>query len=326
MSKLAIVGSNGYVGTNLRMGLEGLHKLVPFSHSSSIDYEGEDSRQISHYSLSSLIKFSDSFDAIIFLLESKNSNDRKFIKKYLLELLKSTHKSKIIIFSTVSVFGKIKSRYVEFKLGIEKIAISHPNAIILRPGVIFGGIPGGLYKTFLGFKNKKFLLLPSGDSVTGYVDIKNILQRVQDILLLKEREKVQTLIDIPLSFSDAVRFFGFRGYILVVPAQLILLVFSPFISLMKYFPVSIQSILTLSSISLPALLQSNVQNKSIFRRILLTQFIRLNSSIDLKFAIRGFIRELENNNSLIQYLNLSISQRYIFLKRLSEIYNLSLQK
>lgn len=58
------------------------------------------------YSLSSLMQFTNSFDAIIFLLESKNSNDRKFIKRYLLELLKSTHNVKVIIFSSVSVFGK----------------------------------------------------------------------------------------------------------------------------------------------------------------------------------------------------------------------------
>lgn len=204
--------------------------------------------------------------------------------------------------------------------------MSHQNAIILRPGVIFGGIPGGLYKTFLGFKTKKFLLLPSGDSVTGYVDIKNIIQRVQDILLLKEKDKVQTLIDMPLSLSDAVRFFGFRGYILGIPAQFTLLVFAPFISLIKYFPVLIQSILTLSSISLPPLSESNVRNKIAFRRILLTQVVGQNSSIDLKFSIRGFIREIENNNSLFKYLNMSISQRFIFLKRLSEIYNLSLMK
>lgn len=326
MNRIAIVGSNGYVGKNLKIGLESLHHVVSFSHTSTIDYEKGNLDTNSSYSLSSLIQFINSFDAIIFLLESKNSNDRKFIKRYLLELLKSTHNVKVIIFSSVSVFSKIKSQYVEFKLGIEEMAMSHQNAIILRPGVIFGGIPGGLYKTFLGFKTKKFLLLPSGDSVTGYVDIKNILQRVQDILLLKEKDKVQTLIDMPLSLSDAVRFFGFRGYILAVPAQFTLLVFAPFISLIKYFPVSIQSIVTLSSIFLPPLLESNVGNKIAFRRVLLTQVVGLNSSIDLKFSIRGFIREIENNNSLFKYLNMSISQRFIFFKRLSEIYNLSLIK
>lgn len=326
MHRLAIVGSNGYVGNNLKIGLESLYQVLSFSHTSTIEYEGKNLDQSSSYSLSSLIQFTNSFDVIIFLLESKNSNDRKFIKSYLLELLRSTDNAKIIIFSTVSVFGKIKSQYVEFKQGIEELAMSHQNAIILRPGVIFGGIPGGLYKTFLGFKTKKFLFLPSGDAVTGYVEIKNVLQRVQDILLLKEKDKVQTLIDMPLSLSDAVRFFGFRGFILAVPAQFTLLVFAPFISLIKYFPVSIQSILTLSSISLPPLLESNVRNKIAFRKILITEFIRLNPSIDLKFSIRSFIREIENNNSLFKYLNFSISQRFIFYKRLSEIYNLSLIK
>lgn len=326
MNRLAIVGSNGYVGKNLKAGLEGLHYVVPFSHSSTLDYEGKGLGLNRHYSLTSLIKFTNSFDVIIFLLESKNLKDRNFIKEYLLDLLNSTHKAKVIIFSSVSVYGNLKSQYVEFKLGIEEMAISYQNVIILRPGVIFGGIPGGLYKTFLGFKSKKLILLPSGDAVTGYVDIKNIIQRVQDILSLKVKDKVQTLIDMPLSLSDAIRFFGFRGLILAVPAQFVLSVFSPFTALMRYFPVSIQSILTLSSISLPPFQKSLLKNTIIFRRILLTQFIGLNASIDLKFSIRGFIREIENNNSLFEYFNMSINQRFIFFKRLSEIYNLSLIK
>jgi hypothetical protein len=316
VSKLAIVGSKGYVGSNLKMCLEGQHHIVPFSHSATIDYEGQELCVNSHFSLESLLKFSSDFDAIIFLLESKNLDDRKFIKQYLLELLKSTSCAKVIIFSSVSVFSVIKSQYLEFKL----------NTIILRPGVIFGGVPGGLYKTFLGIKKKKFLFLPCGDAVTGYVNIKNVSQRILDIIGLKQKDKIQVLIDIPLSLSDAIRFFGFRGKILVIPSQMTLRIFSPFIPLLKHFPTSIQSILTLAAISMPPIEAKNIQSKFIFRKILLTQFIGLNSYMDLKFGLRSFIRELENNNSCYEYLNMSIKQRFIFFKRFSEIYNLSVQK
>lgn len=325
MNRLAIVGSNGYVGKNLRVGLESQYHIVNFSHSSTLEYEVKNLGLNRHYSLLSLIKFSNTFDAIIFLLESKNSNDRKFIKEYLMKLLNSTCNAKIIIFSSASVFGNLKSQYVMFKLEIEGLATSYQNVIILRPGVIFGGIPGGLYKTFLSLKFKKFLLLPSGDAVTGYVHIKKIIQSVQDILSLKVKDKVQTLIDVPLSLSDAIRFFGFRGFILAVPTQFVLFTFTPFTTLMKYFPVSIQSILTLSTISLPPFQESFLKNTIVFRRILLTQLIGLNSSIDLKFSIRIFIREIEKNNSLFGYLSMSTSQRFIFFKRLSEIYTLSLK-
>lgn len=325
MNKLAIIGSNGYVGINLRMRLEGLYHVISFSHSSTLDYSGKDLGLNKHYSLSSIIKFINSFDTIIFLLESKKFKDREFIKKYLLEILQSAPNVRIIIFSSLSVLSNFKSQYAKFKLELEELASSYQNAIILRPGVIFGGMPGGLYKNFLELKSKRFVLLPSGDAVTGYVDIKNIEQRILDILSLKEKDKVQTLIDMPMSLSDAIYFFGFRGFILILPAKFILILFSPFAILIRYFPVSIQSIITLSTLSLPPFLESNMKNISIFRRILLTQFIAHNFSVVLKFSIRGFIREIERNNSLLRYLNMSKSERFIFFKRLSEVYNLSLK-
>lgn len=326
MNKVAIVGSSGYVGRNLNSILENYHEVIRFSHGSTFDYRGNGYSSKNHYSLQSLIKFSKEFDLIIFLLESKNNNDRKFIKKYLCNLLESAKNTKVIIFSSASVYSSLISQYVKFKLEIEKIGLSYKNAIIFRPGVIFGGLPGGLYKTFLSVKRKKFLILPSGDAITGYVHILSIAKTIIHILRSEVDEKIFPLIDIKLSFSDAIIFFGFRGYLISLPTKLTLSFFRPFKFLLKYFPTQIQSIMVLSTTSLPYLeLKSIKDNHNHLRRMLLTQFFQVNKSVPLKFEVRKFIRELEANNSVDQLSDMLPSQRFIFFKRFFEIYKLSLQ-
>jgi dTDP-4-dehydrorhamnose reductase len=325
VSKIAIVGSRGYVGKNLTSNLKVHHEIIKFSHASIDDFKGYSEKNTDHYSLKSLIDKANEFDLIIFLLESSKTKDREYIAAYLSNLILVSTSTRIVIFSTISVYSSTNSEYVKFKRSLEDLSNNNKNVIILRPGVIFGGIPGGLYLTLRNFRYKSFLVIPSGDAVTGYVHIKSVAKKIIDILGKKNPEKIQNVVDITISLRDAVYFFGFRGFSLIIPRAIIANIFLPFSIMIKYFPRSLQSILSLSSIELPYFDGESPETKSIFRRILFAQFIRSDTGVILKFSLRNFIRNIENLNTLKEYLALTNGQRFIFLKRLSEIYRLSLQ-
>ena len=324
MGKFAVVGSGGYVGKNLIHCMENDHVMVGFSHSSKLEYVPAEFNVDLQYSLSSLILNLSEFDVIVFLLESKQSSDRIIIKEYFAALLSVLKNTKLVLFSTVSIYSEIKSEYVQFKIDLESIAQKYQNAYIFRPGVIYGGCPGGLYKRFLGMRKKSLLLLPCCNSITGFVDIKSISFKLNDILNFKFSEKVHILVDIPLRFSDAIRFFRFRGYAFQIPSSLIQFIFSPFTFFLHYFPSSVQSIVVLSAIQLPNEILNLAKGIPVPRRILLNQLAGSGMPLEINFTIRKFIREFEVNNSYFQYLNMTISQRFIFFKRLYEIYKLSI--
>jgi hypothetical protein len=322
MYKFAIIGCNGYVGRNLNFILSKEHVVTSFSHSSNVEYRGINSNRENQYSLNSLIGYSNEFDSIIFLSESKHAKERESIKNYLCEILRDNYSSKIFIFSSISIFNILKTEYISFKLKIENITKSHPNVIILRPGVIYGGIPGGIYKTFLTLSKKKFLTLPCSDGVTGYVNINSISKKILAILGADEIKKSYNLVDINLSIASAFRFFGFHGLMLPIPSGIILFLFLPFLPFIKFFPSNVQSIISLSTMPKLKINEEKMLDTFIFRKFLLIDFVKINHLKNLKFSVRGFIRAIEDNNYYFQYLNMSTRQRFIFLKRLYEIYNL----
>jgi len=320
--KIAVLGARGYVGSNLVRILADTCDIVQFSHKSEFVYDG-DLNNKEFYMPSSIIGKVDDFDQILFLLESKNYDDRERICELFLTIAKESQRARIIFFSTFSVYSDWISPYVKFKKKIEGLSQNYKNVNILRPGVIYGGYPGGLYKTFTSISKRSFIMVPAADAVTGYVHINEV---AKFLLMIDEKEnRLRTipLVDVNFSLSEAIYFFGFRGFMIRIPAKYIFSMIGLFNRLTNNTIDSLQGLTSIASMKIPSDLKLIGPRKIILRKILLGDFIRINKKSSLKFSIRKFIRLIEESNLPRDYLGLKKSQKYIYIKRLFEIYNLS---
>lgn len=189
--------------------------------------------------------------------------------------------------------------------------------------MIYGGYPGGLFKKFISLRNRSLLIIPAADATTGFVHINNVAVAI--LMISENNIKITTLIDINMSISEAIYFFGFRGLMINIPSRFIRLVL---ILLNKITINSIdnfQSLTTIVLMKIPSNLKPIGSGKIILRKILLMDFVRINKQNSLKFSIKKFIRVIEESNLSNDYMGLNKRQKYIYMKRLFEIYKLSLK-
>ena len=133
-----------------------------------------------------------------------------------INLLKSAKESgvkKIIFISTIAAFDGCKSMYGKAKLEIEKEALKL-GAIVIRPGLIYGQNPGGMF----GALNKATSLLPmvpvigSGNNVMFLIHIEDLCKLVYKLSMdeikislnpiiaaYKEGKTFRDILDILLS-------------------------------------------------------------------------------------------------------------------------------
>ena len=326
MKKIAIIGSRGYVGLNLSSILLDF-EIECFSHISHFFYSHPNINSPKQaYHISSIRGNVNQFDLIIFLLESNAPKERVKIKDLFSDILTEAKETKIILLSTLSIYSSNETSYAYFKRELENLALSNHRAFIIRSGVIYGGIPGGLYKHFLSLRRKSFLLIPCSDANTGYISIHSIAKIISDIAL-GSTQKIFVAIDISMLFKDAITFFGFRGIAIQISKFWISAAFKPFYSVIKFFPRSLQSIVALAGMpkNIPEAEFIPAQSL-VFRKLLLRQFIKINRIKKLDYCIRGFIRQIIINNSHSALSNLLMEKNFLFYKRLYEIYSLCTKK
>lgn len=323
MKKIAILGSKGYVGSNLASILSDSSSLTLFSHQSDFVFDGQCRDRGSVYKSLSILGFVNNFDLIVFLLESKEPNDREQIYELFNSISHESIKTKIIFFSTFSIYSDWISPYTAFKRRIETVSQGYKNVYVLRPGVIYGGHPGGLYKTFLKLSKSSFLVLPAADAITGYVHIQQVAKFIKKLSNSDKVSKITPLVDIYIPLKEMLQILKFKGLIVQIPVKFIKPFLIPLRRVSNYLPRSLHSLASLVAMQIPRDLELNDSQKLIMRKIILSQFIRVNKIKEIKLNIRGFMRVIESSNSLNAYLILSKNEKYIFLKRLHEIYALS---
>lgn len=323
MKKIAILGSKGYVGSNLASILSDSSSLTLFSHQSDLVFDRQVRDQSSVYKALSILGFVNDFDLIVFLLESKEPGEREQIYELFNSISNESIKTKIIFFSTFSIYSDWISPYTAFKRRIETASQSNKNIYVLRPGVIYGGNPGGLYKTFLRLSKSSFLVLPAADAITGYVRIQQVAQFVLKLSNSDKASKITPLVDVYIPLKEMLQLLKFKGLIIQIPVRFIKLFLNPLRRISNYIPSSLHSIASLVAMQIPRDLELNDSGKLIMRKIILGQFIRVNKIKKIEPNIRGFMRAIESSNCLNAYLILSKTEKYIFLKRLHEIYILS---
>jgi hypothetical protein len=323
MKKIAILGSKGYVGSNLASILSDSSSLTLFSHQSDLVFDGQCRDKNSVYKTLSILGFVNDFDLIVFLLESKEPKEKEQIYELFNSISHESIKTKIIFFSTFSIYSDWISPYTAFKRRIETASQSYKNIYVLRPGVIYGGHPGGLYKTFLRLSKSSFLVLPAADAITGYVHIQQVAKFVQKLSNSDKASKITPLVDIYIPLKEMLQLLKFKGLIVQLPVKFIKPFLSPLRRVSNYLPRSLHSLASLVAMQIPRDLELNDSQKLIMRKIIFSQFIRVNKIKEIKLNIRGFMRAIESSNSLNAYLILSKNEKYIFLKRLHEIYSLN---
>ena len=325
MKKIAILGARGYVGSNLASILSDSCELTLFSHQSDREFNGQLKGSNGDFSVASILGHVNDFHIILFLLESRGGRDREYIYKLFQEIVNESKTVKVIFFSTFSIYSKWLSTYATFKKKIEHFSENYENVYIVRPGVIYGGTPGGLYKTFITLGKRSYLLLPASDAVTGYVHVSEIAKYVLKVDDFEIHPKIYPLVDVYMSLEEAFNYFGFRGVMIGLPSNFIRILVSSLNRVFGNKITSLQSLSSIISMNIPSELVLTGSGGLIMRKIILAQFSRINRIKGIKLSIRGFIRAIERSNSLEAYLELTKSAKYIYLKRLFEIYSLNLK-
>lgn len=321
MRKIAIFGSRGYVGSNLSRLLAENYRIVRFSSKSDRHLGSIDESSDYDYSLKSGVNISNEFDCIIFLCESKNTRDRDEIYRIFKELIKMYHSGTIILFSSLSIYSAFLSNYASFKLSLEKVALESPVGVVVRPGVVYGGIPGGLYQAFRNFRSSKFLIVPCFDSVTGFTHIRTLSRFIMNLANHKNDLKEFIVCDTKMNLSAAFRYFGCQGFQIKISSHFIRWFIYLFMPLRSTFPPIFESLASLATLNMPSV-DLNA-NREVLRRWLLRGYAAHNKVDRMIFRIRGFIRKLAAENQMASFEFNSKNSAFMFYKRFNEIVNLN---
>lgn len=320
MKKIAIFGSRGYIGSNLSRLLAENCKVVRFSSKSVQHIESIDDARDEDYSLESGAKISNEFDCIIFLCESKNTRDRDVIYRILKDLVKIYHSGTLILFSSLSIYSGFMSTYALFKLSLERVVLESPGGVVVRPGVVYGGIPGGLYKVFRNFRSSKILIVPCSNSVTGFTHIRTLSDLIMQIVNHKNILKELIVCDIKMNLSIALRYFGCQGFQIKIPDHFIRWFIYLSMPFKAFFPPELESLASLAALNVPS--ANSGINQEVIRRVIIRGYAANNKVDRIDFRVRGFIRKMGVENKLCSFEFNSKKSEFMFYKRLFEIVNL----
>ena len=321
MKKIAIFGSRGYIGSNLSRLLAKNCKIVRFSSKSDRHLGSTDDSHDYDYSLDSGAKISNEFDCIIFLCESKNTRDRDEIYRILKDLVKIYHSGTLILFSSLSIYSSFLSNYALFKLSLEKAALESPVGVVIRPGVVYGGIPGGLYQIFRNFRSSKILIVPCYNSITGFTHIRTLSELIISLANHKNDLKEFIVCDTKMNLSVAFRYFGCQGFQIKIPDHVIRWFMYLLMPIRAFFPPAFESLASLATLNV-----SSVDlgiNQEAVKRWLLRGYAANNKVDKINFGIRGFIRKMAAENQMCSFEFNSKKNAFMFYKRLGEIVNLT---
>ena len=241
MNKVAIVGSNGFIGKFLVKNLQQNNQIISISRQFD---ELQNSQNIIPltFDISSKWDFEEEINIVIFcatqhFLSRKTPNPYNFINSNITGLLNALEFSKnnqanlFIYLSTMSIYGKIQintidenteinnpdiygtSKYMGEKL--VQMYSDHFDTLILRlPGVIGSiwdkGMPW-INTAILKLKNNQDLTYYNGSSLfNNIVDLENILKFIMFYINFKDKQTNQIL---NLSATEPLKIFELINYI-----------------------------------------------------------------------------------------------------------------
>jgi len=145
----AITGAAGYVGSRLKSALGRHLTVVPISRQpaeGSIRWElgqsVEISRELREQGVTVLVHAAWDFNQT-----SVKENERVNVEgsRRLFESADKAGVERIIFVSTISAFPNARSMYGKSKLRVEQLTLERSGGVALRPGLIWGDGPGGMF-------------------------------------------------------------------------------------------------------------------------------------------------------------------------------------
>ena len=255
-----------------------------------------------------------SHEPVIFLAHSNNRRDVENLKELLSRL--KTQRPHVIYISSLAIYSSYVSTYAEIKSEFENQIKTFDQFSIIRLGFVHGRNFGGISSIFSALADQRLLILPSDKVKTGFIPIS---QACDDILRAAKNCPSCGVEDHYVSFLSmrrALELFGFRGASISVPLPYFqfLLRFAQF--LRPITPHYFQSFLSVQFLN-DKDFHRNITS-SYMRCFLLLDYARLFGRLDV-WQLRKYIREIEQNNTLSQYLSLKKKERFLFLYRLKEM-------
>lgn len=145
----AITGASGYVGSRLASAIQRDMEVVPISRrevAGSIRWEMQNPTEISEELRSRGIKVLVHV-AWDFTHPNAKENDRVNVEgsRQLFESADQAGVERIIFVSSISAFSGARSAYGQSKLHVESMVLERPGGVVIRPGLVWGTGPGGMF-------------------------------------------------------------------------------------------------------------------------------------------------------------------------------------
>ena len=208
MQSIAITGANGYLGRHLSLALRaaGFEVLALCRGKAPGDVRtapfvlGGPVPQDLFAGVSTLVHCAHDFSPLS-LSESKQINIEG--SRILFESARTAGVERLIFISSMAAFPECRSVYGQVKLAAEEIALS-ANAIVLRPGTIFGESPGGLFATLEKLAKLPVIPLPDGGRQLIYlVHIDDVIEAIE--VLIRAQQLPSKLITIANSLPKSLK-------------------------------------------------------------------------------------------------------------------------
>lgn len=144
---------------------------------------------------------------------SKNANLKEFQreKKLLKKLLQKEKTKKFIYFSTLDIFRKIKTPYINHKIKIEKLLIKEKNVLIIRLPQLIGNSKNKF--TLFNFlkqnlkKNKKIIIYKN--FYRNFLDVDDLVKSVKKLKLKKNKfNKLNLFHKKSIQIDEVLNFFN----------------------------------------------------------------------------------------------------------------------
>lgn len=143
---------------------------------------------------------------------SKNINFKEFKreKKLVIKLLKKKKNKIFIYFSSLDIFRKIKTPYINHKINLEKLLIKEKNVLIIRLPQLIGNSKNKY--TLFNFlkqnlkKNKKIIIYKN--FYRNFVDVEDVVKSIKKLKLkIKKFNKLNLFNKKSIKISEIVNFF-----------------------------------------------------------------------------------------------------------------------
>lgn len=223
MARILITGANGYIGRQLMLRLRATpHQLVVLS-SRPEQFPADEKITVYPFRLGELIEphYMHNIDVVIHLAcacTSQNPDENAINQdvqgsRHLLEAARVAKVKRFVFISSQSAQEHAKTDYGKGKWFVEQL-LTQPEEVIVRPGLVYGAEPAGLYAMLL--RLAAFPILPNV-GLDSEIQPIHVADLVEGLLTLAMQDKTNRKTyylgqSTPISFKNFIRYLASQHY------------------------------------------------------------------------------------------------------------------